>query len=221
MGFELTGDRWRYLTDYTADVFGAEDAVLAGIGPRAEAAGLPAIAVSPEIGRLLHLLTSTTRRRLAVEVGTLAGYSGIWIARALAPGGRLITIEKEPAHAAVAAASFERAGVGDRVEQRIGGGIDVLRDLRAELAPGSVDVIFLDALKEEYPDYWELARPLVAPGGFILADNIFGTDWWIGDETHPARAAVDRFNRSVAADPEFEAVAVPLRQGVLVGRRSA
>ncbi len=92
--------------------------------------------------------------------------------------------------------------------------------LAAELAPASVDLVFLDAVKTEYPDYWRLARPLIAVGGLIFADNALGSkSWWIDDLDEPSRAGVDRLNRLVAGDPEFEAVAVPAGQGLLIGRR--
>jgi caffeoyl-CoA O-methyltransferase len=156
-----------------------------------------------------------TRGLLAVEVGTLAGYSGIWITRGLRPEGRLITIEPEPRHAAFAGEQFERAGIADRVEIRPGTGMEVLSDLAAELEPGRVDVLFLDALKHEYSDYFRIARPLIAVGGLVLADNVYGTGLgWI-DQGH----GTDAFNRLISADPDFEAVAVPLRQGVLIARR--
>lgn len=218
---QITTDRWEYLCEYSQDVFGKQDDHLAGLMTEAVAEGLPDIAVSPDVGRLLMVLTSMTRARLALEVGTLAGYSAIWIARGLASGGRLVTIEKEPKHAAFAARQFERAGVADRVQPMIGSGLEVLPELAARLGPGSIDVVFLDAIKAEYPDYWEIARPLVAPGGLVLADNVFGSTWWIGEEDDATRNAVDRFNRTVADDPEFEAVAVPMRAGVLIGRRRA
>jgi len=121
----------------------------------ATAAGLPDIAVSADVGRLLMMLTSMTQARLALEVGTLGGYSGIWIARGLAEGGRLITIEREPNHAAFAQRQFERAAVDDRVEIRMGGALEVLPRLADELGPGSVDVVFIDAEKTEYCEYWE------------------------------------------------------------------
>ena len=157
---------------------------------------------------------------MAIEVGTLAGYSGIWIARGLAPGGRLITIEYEPKHANFARRQFERAGVSDRVDLRVGAALDVLPTLAKELGPASVDVVFLDAVKTEYPAYWEIVRPMIRPGGLILADNVLGGgSWWIDNAGEPSRDAADRFNRLVAGDPHFEAVAVPLREGVLIGRR--
>ena len=95
----------------------------------------------------------------------------------------------------------------------------MLPALVEELGPGSADIVFLDAVKEEYPGYWEIARPLVAVGGLVLADNVLGGQWWVGDEGLARAQAMDRFNRMVAGDDDFEAVAVPLRSGVLVGRR--
>jgi caffeoyl-CoA O-methyltransferase len=161
-----------------------------------------------------------TRGRLAIEVGTLGGYSGIWLARGLRDGGRLITIEIDERHAAFAREQFQRAGLADRVEIRVGAALGILPELARNLAPGSVDVIFLDALKTEYAEYWTIMRPLIAPGGAVLADNALGSsEWWIDVAGHESREAADRFNRLVASDPEFDAVVVPLRQGVLFGRR--
>jgi len=204
---------------YCAEVFGQQDDHLAAIMPEAVRRGMPDIAVSAEVGRLLMILTSLARARVAIELGTLAGYSGIWIARGLAPGGRLITIEIEPDHAAFAREQFEIAGVADRVDVRLGAALDVLPGLVAEIGDGGADVVFLDAIKSEYPDYWSLARPLIAPGGLILADNALGGQWSIQDRDHPNAIGMDRFNRAVAGDPDFEAVIIPLRSGVLVGRR--
>lgn len=217
---DMTPQRWQYTNDYSREVFGRQDDHLADLMPRAVKHGLPDIAVSADVGRLLQILTSMTRGRLAIEVGTLGGYSGIWIARGLKPGGRLITIESVDLHADFALKQFEFAGVTDRIQLRRGEGLEVLPRLAFELPPQSVDVVFLDAIKTEYPEYWQIVRPLIAVGGLIIADNVYGSgDWWIDDERNPTRQGADRFNRKVASDPDFEAVAVPLRQGVLVGRR--
>jgi caffeoyl-CoA O-methyltransferase len=211
----MTPETWDFINDYSRDVFGAQDEHLGGLMDEAVAAGLPAIAVGPDVGRLLMILTSLTRGRLAIEVGTLGGYSGIWIARGLAPNGRLITIEYEPRHADFAERQFEMAGVSDRVELRRGAGLEILPELSRELMPGSVDVLFLDAIKSEYTGYFEIARSLLAVGGLVIADNVYGTgSGWI-DEGR----GTDEFNRRIAADPDFESVAFPLREGVLVGRR--
>lgn len=235
---EMTPQRWDRTCDYLLDVFGKQDPFLAGLGARAEAAGLPAISVSADVGRMLTMLTRLAGpdgrgARLAIEVGTLGGYSGTWIARGLRSdaqgGGRLITIEYEPKHAAFARKSFDGAGVGKQVEIRQGAALDVLPGLAAELVkahgPTPVDLVFLDAVKSEYPDYFRLVRPLIRPGGLLLADNALGSNWWIDDpagvdtESGRNRDAVDRFNRMVASDAGFEAVCVPIRQGVLIARR--
>ncbi len=211
----MTPETWDFINDYSRDVFGEQDEHLAGLMEDAVAAGLPAISVGPDVGRLLMILTSMTQGRIAVEVGTLGGYSGIWIARGLGPNGRLITIEYDPTHADFAAVQFEKAGVADRVDLRRGTGIGILADLEAELRPGSVDVVFLDAIKREYPDYFRLAKPLIPVGGLIIADNVYGTgSGWI-DQGH----GTDEFNRVIAADPDFEAAAFPFREGVLIGVR--
>ena len=212
---EMTPERWRHIGAYSKEVFGTEDDHLAGLMEEAVAAGLPNISVGADVGRLLMILTSLTQGRLAVEVGTLGGYSGIWIARGLSPEGRLITIEYEDKHADFAEEQFIRADVDDRVEVRRGSGIDVLQELVSELEPESVDVLFLDAIKSEYTKYFEIARPLIARGGLVLADNVLGTGaGWI-DQGH----GTDEFNRRIASDDGFEAVAVPMREGVLVARR--
>jgi len=217
----MTPERWEYTSDYLQDVFGGEDEHLAGLMPRAVAAGLPDIAVDAVVGRLLLLMTTMSRGKLAVELGTLAGYSAIWIARGLKPGGKLITIEIDAAHADFAEAEFERAGVADRIELRRGDARDVLESLGSELSPGSIDLAFLDADKERYPAYWNMLRPMIAVGGLIVMDNALGGgSWWIDDESSRARHAADTVNRLVADDDDFEAVAFPLRQGVMVGLRT-
>ncbi len=216
----MNNERWTYTQDYLRAVFGEQDAHLSGLMEEAIREGLPDIAVSADVGRLLMIQTAMTRGRLAIEVGTLGGYSGIWIARGLADDGRLITIDVDAKHAAFASQQFEKAGVAGKVEQRVGSAIDVLRQLRDELPLLSVDIVFLDAEKREYPQYWALLRPLIAPGGLLLADNVLGSSWWIDDEHDPQRNAADELNRSVASDPEFEAVAVPIRQGILIARRN-
>jgi caffeoyl-CoA O-methyltransferase len=181
----------------------------------AVAAGLPEIAVGPDVGRLLMILTSMTQGRLAVEVGTLGGYSGIWITRGLRPDGRLITIEYEPFHAQFAGQQFVRAGISDRVDIRIGAGLEVLSQLAGELEPGSLDVLFLDAIKSEYTGYFELVRSNIPVGGLVIADNVYGTgSGWI-DQGH----GTDTFNRHIALDPDFETVAFPFREGVMIGLR--
>jgi len=211
----MTPETWDFLNHYSRRVFGNEDEHLAGLMDEAVAAGLPAISVGPDVGRLLMILTSMTKGRLAIEVGTLGGYSAIWIARGLQPRGRLVTIEANDKHADFAARQFETAGVADRVELRRGAGLDVLASLADEIEALSVDVVFIDAIKHEYPGYFELVRPLIAPGGLVIADNVYGTgSGWL-DQGH----GTDEFNRMIAADSLFEAAAFPFREGVLIARR--
>lgn len=217
---EMTPERWQYTRAYLSSTFGDVDAHLAGLMQEAVSAGLPNIAVSPEVGRLLSMLVSTTEGRCAIEVGTLAGYSAIWMARALQDGGKLYTIEAEDKHATFAQQQLARAGVADRVEVLRGEGLDVLDRLARELAAGSVDFVFLDAVKTEYPAYFEKVRPLLKVGGWLVADNVLGAgSWWIDDEDNASRKAVDELSRTVASDPHFMATAVPLREGLLLARR--
>lgn len=220
-------EHWDAVHGYVREVFGAQDAPLAGIMPRAIAAGIPAIAVDASVGRLLQLLCAMTGEgrgaALALELGTLAGYSAIWIARGLRrdPPGRLVTLEPEPKHAEFAARSLALAGVQDRVEIRRAPALEEIPRLRKEFGEGSLDFVFVDALKHEYLEYFTALRPMMRRGGLFVADNVLGAGWWITDEpgSDPSRDAIDRFNRAVAADPWFEAACVPLREGLLVARR--
>lgn len=223
---EMTPARWNTTRDYLLEVFGTQDEQLQTLSPRAVAAGLPDIAVSADVGRLLTLLTSMTGggrgAGLALEIGTLAGYSGIWIARGMNPGGRLITIESVAKHADFAEREFATAGLSVSVDVRRGMALPVLAELARELPPDSIDLVFIDAAKREYPDYFEAIRPLIAPGGLLVADNVLGSHvWWIDEPAghSPDRDGADRFNRLVASDPQFETAAVPLREGVLVARK--
>lgn len=212
----MTPETWSYLGDYADDVFGQYDDHLAGLMNRATEAGLPPIAVSADVGRLLKILVSMTEGKLAIELGTLAGYSGIWIARGLADDGRLITIEFNPKHAEFAQAEFETAGVADKVTLIRGAALEVLPGIAAEVGTQSVDFAFIDAVKSEYVDYFHLLKPLIKTGGLIVADNVYGTGaGWI-DQGH----GTDDFNRLVADDPDFDAVATPMREGVLIARRN-
>ena len=212
----MTPERWSFLSDYAVDVFGEYDEHLRGLKGRAAAAGLPPISVSADVGRLLKILVAMTEGRLAIELGTLAGYSGIWIARGLADDGRLVTVEIDDAHADFAEAEFAAAGVGDKVEIVRGAALETLPDLMRRFGPESVDFVFLDAVKSEYVEYFLLIEPMLKPGGLLVADNVYGTGaGWI-DEGH----GTDEFNRLVASDPRFDSVAAPMREGVLIARKT-
>ncbi|VAX42101.1 hypothetical protein MNBD_PLANCTO03-2010 [hydrothermal vent metagenome] len=231
----MTPERWENTSLYLDAVFGSLgepiDEQLAGLMDRAEAAGLPPIAVSAEVGRLLMVLASLVSSPAgsrAVEVGTLGGYSGLWLARGLGAGGSLLTIEAEPTHAAFARAEFEAAGFGTgnstgRIEVREGEGLAVLPGLVEELGPGSCDLVFLDAIKTEYRGYAEHAAVLLRPGGLLIADNCLGSsEWWVTDAAgeHESSDAIDAFDRWIASRASgFLACCLANRQGVVVARK--
>ncbi len=217
---DMTDARWRATNRYARDVFGAEDEVLVDLTEQAAAAGLPSWAVTADVGRLLMILVSLTPGRLALEIGTLGGYSAIWIARGLDPDGRLITIEYEPKHADFAEQRFADAGLAGRIDLRRGAALEVLPEIAAEVGPGAFDFVFVDADKTEYPAYFRALRDLVAPGGLLVVDNVFGTGMsWIDDLSDPGTRRTDEMNRAIAADPAFVATAVAARSGVLIARR--
>ena len=159
------------------------------------AAGLPAISVSPPQGKLLYLLACIQGARSILEVGTLGGYSTIWLARALPDGGRLVTLELSPVHAAVAHANIERAGLLDKVDLRIGPAADAMRRL-IEDRHEPFDFVFIDADKTGYPEYLTLALRLSHPGTVIVADNMV-RDGAVADPTSEIRA----FRRCAATIP--------------------
>lgn len=213
----MTPERWSFLSNYAEEVFGSEDEGLAGLTTRATAAGIPSWAITADVGRFLQILVSMTSGKLAIELGTLAGYSAIWIARGLAPDGKLISIEYEEKHAAFAEAEIARAGLADRVDVVRGAALDEIPRLVETLEPMSADFVFIDAVKEEYTAYFEAIKPLIAVGGLIVADNVFGTgQGWI-DEGF----GTDEFNRHVAADPDFDTTVTPMRAGLLIAKRVA
>ena len=173
-----------------------------------EAGGLPPIAVSPSHGKLLFLLATALGSRNILEVGTLGGYSTIWLARALGPQGRLITLEVDPKHAEIALANIARAGLADVVELRLGKALDILPKLVAEnRAP--FDLIFIDADKENIPEYFGFALKLARKGSVIIVDNVVRDGAVIDAATKDPRIlGVRRFNDLVAAEPRVSATAI-------------
>ena len=159
---------WDAVDEFFERTLVTPDAVFDDVLRRSEAAGLPAISVTASQGKLLALLAESIDAHRALEIGTLGGFSAIWIARALAPGGRLVTIEAEPRHAVVARESFARAGVLDRVDLREGTALDVLPGL----AGTSVDFTFIDADKPNTPAYLDWAIRLSRSGALIVIDNV-------------------------------------------------
>ncbi len=163
--------RWSAVDGYIADLLAPADPALDAALKGSEAAGLPSIQVAANQGKLLHLLARLQGARTILEIGTLGGYSTIWLARALPSDGRLITLELDPKHAEVAGENIARAGLAERVEVRIGPASEALAGLAAE-GGGPFDLIFIDADKEGYPDYLGWALKLSRPGSLIVADNV-------------------------------------------------
>jgi caffeoyl-CoA O-methyltransferase len=203
------------LDAYTTHLFAPEDDALRWIQTEAARLALPAISIRPHEGLLLHLLIVSIGARRAVEIGTLAGYSAVWIARALPPGGRLITLEKSAKHAALARQSFARAGVADRVELREGDALPALEKLSAE---GPFDFVFIDADKANYRAYYAWAADHLRPGGIMAAHNAFRGGRVLAPVDDDDRA-VDAFNRQLAADDRFVSGILGVGDGMSVGIR--
>ena len=201
------------LERYVTGLFAAEDPALEGVRARHGAAGLPPINISAEEGKFLHVLLKAIQAKTVLELGTLGGYSGVWLARALPPTGKLTTIEIDPRHATLARQGFQEAGVGDRVEVVEGAAMKVL----PTLSPG-FDAIFLDADKEPLPLYFDWAMKLLRKGGLLICDNAFFDGAVVNDSDDSGGAqGVRAFNKLAAADPRLVATIVPIRDGIVVG----
>ncbi len=203
------------LQEYTEALFAHEDELLRSLRDAMEERGLPLIHVSPAQGKLLQVLLRAVHARRVLEIGTLGGYSAIWMARALPRDGRLITLELEVERAELARDYVRRAGLADRVEVRVGPAAETLNRLVGEGHEGTFDACFIDADKESYPAYLGWARRLVRKGGVILADNAY----WSGRVLEEASgdedtAAIQEFNRLLATDPGLEATLVPTGDGL-------
>lgn len=208
--------RARTLGTYVEELFAVEDRALAAIRKASRRAKLPDIAISAEEGKVLLVLLRAIGARRVLEIGTLGGYSGVWIARALAPGGTLTTIEGNPAFARIARASFARAGVADRVQLLEGQALEIL----PRLDPG-YDAVFVDADKEPLEQYYHASLRLLRPGGLLLCDNAFISGRVIDRSDRAADVkGVRAFNRLAATDGRVAATILPVRDGLLVGVKS-
>ena len=164
-------DLFGQVDDYIRELLGKEDEALKAAAHSVEENGIPPIAVSVNQGKFLHVMALAVGARKILEVGTLAGYSTIWMAKALPPDGKMISLEYDPKHAEVAGKNIARAGLSDRVEIRLGKAIDLLPVLEQEKV-GPFDMIFIDADKPPYKEYYEWAIKLSRPGTLIIADNV-------------------------------------------------
>jgi predicted O-methyltransferase YrrM len=200
------------LLRYIRELYAPEDEVVASIRVRSERAGLPDVLISPDQAQIIAVLLRAIAARRVLEIGTLGGYSGVWIARALGPDGRLTTVEADPDRAAFARESFEQAGVSGRVTVIEGRAIDVMRDLEP-----AYDAIFLDADKEPLPAYFRASVPLLRVGGLLLCDNVFIHGRVVDEADRAADVeGVRAFNRLAAADPRLESGVIPVRDGLAV-----
>lgn len=205
------------LQRYLEDLFAVEDTVLARVRTRHIEAGLPNIHISPDEGKLLHVLLRAAGARTVLEIGSLAGYSGIWLARALPPDGRLTTIEKDLRHAAIARAAYADAGLTGQVRLLKGDAREVLKTL----TPG-FDAVFVDADKEPLAEYFEESVRLLRSGGLLLCDNAFFHGAVVDESDHSAATeGVRAFNRLAATDARVVSAVAPIRDGVVIGVKVA
>jgi predicted O-methyltransferase YrrM len=199
---------WTAIDEYIDDLFVHPDAALDAALEASDAAGLPRIAVSPSQGKTLHILARLGRARRILEIGTLGGYSAIWMGRALPHDGRLITLEADAKHADVARGNIARAGLDDVVEVRLGRALDTLPALAGD-GSAPFDLVFIDADKAAYPDYLHWSLELTKPGSLIVADNVIRHGRILDTETDDADVVgTRRFNELLAAEPRVTATVI-------------
>lgn len=201
--------------EYVAELFAYEDDALKAIQASADANGLPSISVRPIDGWLLQWLAKLVGARTILEIGTLAGYSGTWMARALPADGKLYTLEVSEKHAKVAQANFESAGVADKVQIIQGQAAQVFQKVE-QYAP--FDMVFIDADKGSYNLYLDWAAAHLRPGGIVAAHNTY-RDGRVMNPVAEDDKAVDAFNKALAADARLEGIILPLGDGMAVARR--
>ena len=201
-------DQWTAVDAYLDATLVREDEALRAAVRESAAAGLPSIAVTPSQGKLLHQLALMVGARRILEVGTLGGYSAIWMARALPPDGKLITLEIEAKHAEVAQKNFVRAGVADRVEIRRGPALETLPRIAAD-ALGPFDLAFIDADKQSNPEYFDWAVKLSRRGSLIVIDNVVRDGTILEADSHdPSVLGVRRLFERMVREPRVSTTAI-------------
>lgn len=199
----MTQETWTAVDDYIGQVVGVSDAGLDAALTDSAREGLPAISVSPPQGKLLHLLARSIGARRILEVGTLGGYSAIWLARALPPDGRLVTLELDEHHAQVARGNLERAGLTDRVDVLVGRAIDTLAAMEDDF-----DLVFIDADKPSNADYVTAALRLTHPGSVIVVDNVVRGGAVVDPDGDANVQGVRRLNDLLMAEPRLTATTI-------------
>jgi predicted O-methyltransferase YrrM len=204
----MTQAQWTAVDRYIIDLFVPSDPVLDATLQDSDAAGLPPHHVSPNQGKLLMLLALIHQARNILEIGTLGGYSTLWLARALPANGRLITLESEPKHAEVARKNITRAGLTNIIEVRVGQAVDTLAKLATENCH-PFDLIFIDADKPSNPEYLSWALKLSRKGSLIIADNVVRDGAVIeANSTDPKVQGVRHFNEMLGSEPRVTATAI-------------
>jgi predicted O-methyltransferase YrrM len=201
-------ETWTAVDRYIADLLARPDAALEAVINESLAAGLPQINVTPTQGKLLYLLARLIRARRILEIGTLGGYSAIWLGRALPPDGRLVTLEIEPEHARIARTNISRAGLAGVVDVRVGRALDSLPRLEADWA-GQFDLVFIDADKKSIPEYFAWSLKLGHAGTLIIVDNVVRGGSVIDPSSEdPDVRGVRRFNELLAAESRVVATEI-------------
>lgn len=200
---------WAEVDGYLGNLLAPHDGGLAHAIETNHSEKLPAIDVPPLLGKFLGLMIRISGAQRVLEIGTLGGYSTIWMARALSNGGRVTTLELEPRHAEIARENFAHAGVSNRIEIRIGAALDSLRALHEAGSP-PFDLIFIDADKQNMPGYLDWSLKLSHPGTVIIADNVVRDGKVVDPKTEDAQVrGVQQFLELVAANPRLSATALP------------
>lgn len=198
------------LDAYIQGLFVRKDPVMDAALHDMQQHGLPEIHVSPTEGKLLYLLTKMARPKKALEIGTLGGYSTIWMGRALPEDGKLVSLEIDSGSAEVAKTNIARAGLSSQVEVRVGNALEVLPQMR-DRGEGPFDLIFIDAEKEDYVDYLDRSLELSRPGTIILSDNLIRNGEVTAPEpTKESYRVLAEFNRRIADNPNLESLVLPL-----------
>jgi len=204
----MTQAVWTAVDKYITDLLVPSDPALEAALQAASAAGLPPIQVSPAQGKLLHLLARACGARQVLEIGTLGGYSTIWLARALPAGGHVVTLEADPKHAEVSRSSFTQAGLSKVIELRLGPGLETLPKLAAE-GRDPFDLIFIDANKSQMPEYFDWSLKLARAGSVIIADNVIRDGRVLDAASGDADIqGVRRFNERLAAEKRVSATEI-------------
>ncbi len=213
----MKSEQLEALTQYVRDLYAPEDELLYSIRHESADLGMPQIHISLEEARLIQILLVAIGAQRALEIGTLAGYSALWILRALPEEGHLITLEYNEDHAAFARATFEKAGFSERAEVREGKALDLLPGLASE---GPFDAVFIDANKENYPHFLVWAAENLRVGGLLVGHNAFLRGAILDSQQHTQHVTSMRaFNQQLADDPRWLGMVIPFGDGLAVAIR--